>query len=297
VAGLAPGASRHGAERISRGGAIMSRNDTGNSTSHAGASATGLQVRGLAKRHGTVPVFTDLVLDAPAGQTLAVLGPSGCGKTTLLRILAGLDHADAGNAWLDGRAIDKLLPQQRQTLYLFQEPLLFPHLDVFENIAFGLRLRPQPEAVSITVNRLLVELDLEGLQRRMPDQLSGGQRQRVAFGRALAVQPKLLLLDEPFSSLDADARAAMQLLFQRVARQHRITTLFVTHDLEEALRLGDSFALFTGDRVRGFPDRASFCADPVSGVERELGFWRDIERERSELLPDISPPVKKSEAI
>ena len=273
----------------------MSSTDTGNNTSNAGASATGLQVRGLGKRHGAVPVFADLALDVPAGKTLAVLGPSGCGKTTLLRVLAGLDRADAGSVRLDGRAIGELPPQQRQALYLFQEPLLFPHLDVFENIAFGLRLRPQAEAVSVTVGRLLAELELEELQRRTPEQLSGGQRQRVAFGRALAVQPKLLLLDEPFGSLDADARTAMQLLFQRVARQHRITTLFVTHDLKEALRIGDGFALFAGGRLRSFPDRASFCADPASGVERELGFWRGIERERCELLLGTSPPGKESE--
>ncbi len=277
----------------------MSSNDTGNNignnTSNVGASATGLQVRGLAKRHGTVPVFTDLALDVPAAKTLAVLGPSGCGKTTLLRILAGLDRADSGGIRLDGRAIGELPPQQRQALYLFQEPLLFPHLDVFENIAFGLRLRPQAEAVSVTVGRLLAELELEKLQRRRPEQLSGGQRQRVAFGRALAVQPKLLLLDEPFNSLDAEARAAMQQLFRCVAHRHRITTLFVTHDLQEALRVGDGFALFAGGRLRSFPDRASFCADPASGVERELGFWREIERERCELSLGTSPPGKESE--
>jgi ABC-type sulfate/molybdate transport systems ATPase subunit len=157
----------------------------------------------------------------------------------LLRVIAGLEVADAGRVRLAGRDIGQLSPQQRQSLYLYQEALLFPHLDVLENIAFGLRLRrcPQRELRAIC-SELLAQLELEGLEQRMPEQLSGGQRQRVAFGRALAVRPQLLL-DEPFGSLDAQTRSSMQMLFQRVAAQYGMTTVFVTHDIQEALRVGD----------------------------------------------------------
>ncbi len=234
----------------------------------------GLQVTGLAKRFGSIPVLADLNIELPRGRTLAVLGASGCGKTTLLRVIAGLEAADTGQVRLGDRDIGHLLPRQRQALYLYQEPLLFPHLEVFENVAFGLRLRRCPEReLRAICSRLLAELELEGLERRMPEQLSGGQRQRVAFGRALAVRPQLLLLDEPFNSLDAETRSSMQMLFQRVAAQHGMTTVFVTHDVQEALRVGDCFGVLVKGRLNTFASRAEFCADPASGVARELAFW------------------------
>lgn len=236
----------------------------------------GLQITDLAKRYGVTAVFDAVNLELPRGRTLAVLGASGCGKTTLLRVIAGLEAADAGRIRLDGRDIEQLSPQQRQALYLYQEPLLFPHLDVLENVAFGLRLRrcPQRELRAIC-SELLAQLELEGLERRMPEQLSGGQRQRVAFGRALAVRPQLLL-DEPFGSLDAQTRSSMQMLFQRVAAQYGMTTVFVTHDVQEALRIGDCFAVLAEGRLNSFASRADFCADPASGVARELAFWSQI---------------------
>lgn len=241
---------------------------------------SGLQVADLSLRRAGQPLFEALDLSVPQGSTLAVLGASGCGKTSLLRVLAGLDTAAGGSIHLDGRDIGSLPPQQRQTLYLYQEALLFPHLNVLENIAFGLRLRKRPDCeIRAACEALLRELELEGLGRRAPEQLSGGQRQRVAFGRALAVQPRLLLLDEPFGSLDAQTRGSMQTLFRRVAAEHRITAVFVTHDVQEALRIGDRFGLMHEGRLRCFHSRADFCADPASGIDRERAFWRELDRE------------------
>lgn len=236
-----------------------------------------LRVSGLRKNFGARTVLDELSFEIAQGHTLAVIGASGCGKTTLLRVLAGLERQSGGHIRVGGRAVESLAPQSRQTLYLYQEPLLFPHLDVFENIAFGLRLRGLRDApIRQSVTALLAELELEGYEHRAVETLSGGQRQRVAFGRALIVQPALLLLDEPFSSLDPDTRSAMQLLFKRVAQEHRITALFVTHDLKEALRMGDTFALLEAGRLWQFADRAAFCADPASGVARERAFWHAL---------------------
>ncbi|MBA2408365.1 MAG: ABC transporter ATP-binding protein [Gammaproteobacteria bacterium] len=239
-----------------------------------------LKVQAIRKRFGARPLFDKVSFEVARGQTLAVIGASGSGKTTLLRILAGLDRDHQGRIFIDDRDVTSLPARQRQALYLYQEPLLFPHLNVFENIAFGLRLRRLPKTqVREQVEQVLGEIELQGLDARKPESLSGGQRQRVAFGRALVVQPALLLLDEPFGSLDPETRAAMQELFGRVASQHRITSVFVTHDLKEALRVGDQFGLIADGRLRNYIDRAAFCADPDSGVQRELRFWEALRVE------------------
>ena len=235
-----------------------------------------LRVHDLAKRHAATPVFANLTLELEAGQTLAVIGASGSGKTTLLRIVAGLEQADEGSIHIDGRDISQTAPQTRGAVYLYQEPLLFPHLDVFENIAFGLRLRDTPQStVQREVTTMLDRLELSALARRAPASLSGGQRQRVAFGRALIVRPALLLLDEPFSNLDPLARAAMQALCKRMTLAHGSTVLFVTHDLKEALIMGDRYGRLADGGYQAYADRAAFCADPASGVASELAFWRD----------------------
>lgn len=238
----------------------------------------GLQVRGLCKQWPGQVVLRNVSFDVAQGQTLAILGASGCGKSTLLKGLAGLEAPDGGDIVLGGRSISLLPPAARQTVYLYQEPLLFPFLDVFENIAFGLRLRRLPEAtIAARVAKLVTELELETLERRDPEHLSGGQRQRVAFGRALAVEPRLLLLDEPFSSLDALTRQTMQKLFRRLAAEHRITALFVTHDVQEALTVGDHHAILdTHGQLKLYRDRAQFCADPASGVATQRAFWEAI---------------------
>jgi ABC-type sulfate/molybdate transport systems ATPase subunit len=167
--------------------------------------------------------------------------------------------------------------RERDMVYLYQEPLLFPHLDVFENVAFGLRLRrASEEVVRQSVHRMLGSLQLAGQADKMPHQLSGGQKQRVSFGRALIVSPSVLLLDEPFSSLDTETRASMQDLFRRVAGEYALTAVFVTHDLKEALRLGDTLARIDEGRLRAYSSKDEFVADPESGVAGEQAFWRSV---------------------
>jgi putrescine transport system ATP-binding protein len=242
-----------------------------------------LEVQGVRKSFGGAPVLRDVSFNLRARRTLAVLGRSGCGKTTLLRILAGLEPADAGRVVRDGEDITGLPVRARDVVYLYQEPLLFPHLSVFENVAFGLRLRETPaHEVTARVGQMLDSLELAGLGGREPASLSGGQRQRVSFGRALIVRPSLLLLDEPFSSLDAETRAAMRALFKRVARTHALSALFVTHDLKEALEVGDDLGQIRDGRMKVYSSRAEFIADPESGVTREQEFWRTVEDRRVE---------------
>ena len=244
-----------------------------------------LNVRGLSKRYGACSVFAAVDFTLDLGHTLAVIGPSGSGKTTLLRILAGLDRADSGSVYIDGQDLSAATTQTRGAVYLYQEPLLFPHLDVFENIAFGLRVRGLPEVkIKLEVNTLLGELALEGFAQRRPESLSGGQRQRVAFGRALAIKPALLLLDEPFSNLDAQARASMQQVCKRLTRHCGSGVVFVTHDVKEALIMGECYGRLDAGRYCAYVDRASFCADPATGVQAERAFWcDDVAR------PDLTP--------
>lgn len=237
-----------------------------------------LNVTGLALVLDGQPLLQDVSFSLQTAQTLSVVGRSGSGKTSLLRALAGLLPLAAGRIELDGRAVNHLPAAARGIVYMGQEALLFPHLDVFENIAFGLRMRRQPEAqVRSAVAQLLAQLELEGLARRRPETLSGGQRQRVAFGRALIVAPPLLLLDEPFSSLDPGTRAAMQALVRRQIQAHGVRALLVTHDVKEALLLGDRLALLADGRLRHYADRAAFCADPATGAAQEAAFWRALE--------------------
>ena len=237
-----------------------------------------LSLRGLRKAYGKELLFDKLSLELAASQTLVILGRSGCGKSTLLRMLAGLETLDAGEILLQDRRINTLPPQQRGIVYLGQEALLFDHLNVFENIAFGLRLRRLPEGeIQQRVAAMLSHLGLDAHSHKPVEQLSGGQKQRVAFGRALVIRPQILLLDEPFSSLDADIRADMQQLFRSMAAQFAITALFVTHDAEEALRIGDRFAHLQNGLLTVYASRADFINDPATGVSRKLAFWQRLQ--------------------
>jgi ABC-type Fe3+/spermidine/putrescine transport system ATPase subunit len=236
-----------------------------------------LDVQGISKRFGQEQVVQNLSFSLGAHQTLSILGKSGCGKTTLLKMLGGLVPSDTGQILLDGQAIDQQPPGQRGIVYLYQEDLLFPHLDVFGNIAFGLRLRKRPEAeVSTLVSQMIDRLELGGQGQKMPHQLSGGQRQRVSFGRAIITNPQMLLLDEPFGSLDTGTRQRMQDLFQRLASEFRITSLFVTHDLKEAILMGDQVALMRKGQLTVYPDKATFMRDPETGVQGEIAFWEGL---------------------
>lgn len=244
-----------------------------------------LEVRGLSKSFGRERVLDEVSLTLDERHTLSVLGRSGCGKTTLLKLLAGLHAPDEGTIARRNVDVTAWPVERRDTVYIYQEPLLFPHLTVYENVAFGLRLRGTPEAdVAVRVRHMLESLDLSPHHDKAPQKLSGGQRQRVSFGRALIVNPALLLLDEPFSSLDAETREQMQGLFKRVAGEFGITAVFVTHDLKEALLVGDVFARLEGGRLRQYETREAFVADPESGVGRERAFWGSLGDDRAQPL-------------
>jgi iron(III) transport system ATP-binding protein len=204
-----------------------------------------LDVRGITKRYGAHAAVDGVDLAVAPGQFLALLGPSGCGKTTLLRLIAGFEQPDAGTIAVGGRTVVSpcgagLPPEQRGVGMVFQDYALFPHLSVEQNVAYGLGRAP---GKAERVAELLGLVGLDGMGRRMPHQLSGGQQQRVALARALAPRPALLLLDEPFSNLDAGLRQAVRAEVRRILRHERVTALFVTHDQDEALSLADVVAV------------------------------------------------------
>ncbi|MGY8986302.1 MAG: ABC transporter ATP-binding protein [Sphingomonadales bacterium] len=242
-----------------------------------------LKGKGIEKVFGGEKVITNLDLTLHQSETLAVLGQSGCGKTTLLKILAGLEGLDNGKISLNNVDITDISPKDRGIVYLYQEALLFPHLTVFENIAFGLRLRGLPDSEIMS----LVTAKIEGLElidhiQKMPNQLSGGQMQRVNFGRALIVNPKVLLLDEPFGALDSLTRTRMQTLFKKVTKRDKITSIFVTHDLKEALLMGDRFAHMAGGVLKTYSNKESFINDPKVGINEEMIFWKNLNIKNNE---------------
>ncbi len=237
-----------------------------------------LKISHINKSFGQEQVLQDLSFSLEAQRLLSILGRSGSGKTTLLKIIAGLETPDGGSVELDGKAMDNLPAHLRNIVYLYQEPLLFPHLNAFENIAFGLRLRKLPEVeIRQKTGDMLASLDLSGQSNKMPDQLSGGQRQRVAFGRALIINPRVLLLDEPFGALDTETRQAMQQLLKRIVADFKITTLFVTHDLKEALLMGDEIALMQDGILKKYETKTDFIQDARTGVQEEIGFWERLK--------------------
>lgn len=241
-----------------------------------------LKVEGLSKGFGKEQLFDNISFQLEAGLTMSILGRSGLGKTTLLKVLAGLEQADSGSIHLDNQEIRDLPPQQRGIVYLYQEPLLLPHLSLFENMAFGMRLqRADKDEIIQKVGLMIRRLGLAGHENKGPHQLSGGQRQRVAFGRALLVKPRLLLLDEPFSNLDPEIRADMQQLFKETAHENHLPALFVTHDLKEALIMGDRFAHLREDGLYTFNHQHAFVQDPQVGIGNEIAFWLEL---RSKVL-------------
>jgi sulfate transport system ATP-binding protein len=198
-----------------------------------------IEVRGISKTFGAFKALDNVSLEFPTGELVALLGPSGCGKTTLLRIIAGLEYADSGQVLLDGEDATRRDVRQRRVGFVFQHYALFRHMSVFENVAFGLRVRkraerPSEKEIRDKVGRLLELVQLSWVANRFPSQLSGGQRQRIALARALAVEPRVLLLDEPFSGLDPDLRDGMRETVHRLLQATRVTTILVTHDAADA---------------------------------------------------------------
>jgi sulfate transport system ATP-binding protein len=220
-----------------------------------------IEVRNLNKRFGNTVVCDNLNLDIPAGELVALLGPSGSGKTTLLRIIAGLEVPDTGSVLFHGEDATHTDVRERQVGFVFQHYALFGHMTIFENVAFGLRVRPKatrPGEAEIRskVMELLKLVQLDWIAERYPHQLSGGQRQRIALARALAVEPKVLLLDEPFGALDAKVRKELRRWLRRPPREVHVTSVFVTHDQEEAMEVADRIVVMNQGRIEqdGPPD-------------------------------------------
>ena len=213
-----------------------------------------IQVKNIEKHFGAFHALNNISIDFPDGQLVALLGPSGCGKTTLLRIIAGLESADGGQVILEGEDATNVHVREREVGFVFQHYALFRHMTVFDNIAFGLRVRPRatrPSEAEIKkrVTRLLDLVQLGFLADRYPAQLSGGQRQRIALARALAVEPRVLLLDEPFGALDAKVRKELRRWLRTLHDELHITSIFVTHDQEEALEVADQIIVMNKGNV------------------------------------------------
>ena len=220
-----------------------------------------IEAQNITKKFGQFTALDQVSLGIPSGELVALLGPSGSGKTTLLRIIAGLEFADSGTVLFDGADTTHQTARDRRVGFVFQHYALFRHMTVFENIAFGLRVRPRrvrpsKEQIRAKVHELLQLIQLKNLSSRYPSQLSGGQRQRVALARALAVEPSVLLLDEPFGSLDAKVRLELRRWLRQLHDEVHITSVFVTHDQDEALEVSDRVAVMNEGRIEqvGSPD-------------------------------------------
>src|ERR671926_1250062 len=209
-----------------------------------------IRVSNVTKQFGDFYALKDVTVDIPSGALTALLGPSGGGKSTLLRIIAGLEQPDAGTIEIEGEDSTHLSPQRRGVGFVFQHYAAFKHMTVFGNVAFGLQIRKRPKAeIRARVNELLELVHLEQFAHRYPAQLSGGQRQRMALARALAVEPKVLLLDEPFGALDAQVRKELRAWLRRLHDQVHVTTVFVTHDQEEAMDVADEIVVINHGKV------------------------------------------------
>ncbi len=229
--------------------------------------SSGLELRDLSHRYGEGPswALSRLSIDVEPGELVAFLGPSGCGKTTALKIIAGLLRPASGDVLVDGDSVLAVPPEKRKAAMVFQKALLFPHMSVAANIGFGLRMQNVPrDRISHRVNAALRRVRMEGFAERRPDELSGGQQQRVALARALVTEPRLLLLDEPLSALDASLREEMRELVREVHEQGGYTTVFVTHDQQEAVVLADRIALLFDGELQMYDEPQAFYERPAS---------------------------------
>jgi sulfate transport system ATP-binding protein len=240
-----------------------------------------IEIRHVNKHFGQFHALKDVSLDIPSGELLALLGPSGCGKTTLLRIIAGLEGPDSGSIHFSGEDTTDVHVRHRNVGFVFQHYALFRHMTVFENVAFGLRikprsLRPSDRQIEQKVHDLLKLVQLDWLADRYPSQLSGGQRQRIALARALAVEPKVLLLDEPFGALDAKVRKELRRWLRRLHDELHVTSIFVTHDQEEALEVADRVVLMNQGVVEQVGSPQQVWDHPASPFV--YGFLGDVNQ-------------------
>jgi sulfate transport system ATP-binding protein len=234
-----------------------------------------VEVQNISKKFGAFPALNGVSLQVRTGELLALLGPSGSGKTTLLRVIAGLEIPDAGQVTFVEENVTEKSAYERRAGFVFQNYALFQHMDVFENIAFGLRVlprhkRPDGAAIRQRVTDLLKLIQLEGYEKRMPSELSGGQRQRVALARALAIEPRVLLLDEPFGALDAKVRKDLRKWLRHFHDQTHLTSLFVTHDQDEAFELADRVAIFNDGRIQQIGTPHELRENPQNDFVREF---------------------------
>jgi sulfate transport system ATP-binding protein len=234
-------------------------------------------VSGITKNFGDFVALDNVNLEVPRGGLTALLGPSGGGKSTLLRIIAGLEFPDSGEIQIEGTPATWLAPQKRSVGFVFQHYAAFKHLSVYRNVAFGLEIRKRPKAeIRKRVTELLELVHLENFADRLPSQLSGGQRQRMALARALAVQPEVLLLDEPFGALDAQVRKELRDWLRNLHDEVNVTTIFVTHDQEEALEVADEIVVINGGRIEQIGSPTDLYDHPANDFV--MGFLGPVTR-------------------
>jgi sulfate/thiosulfate transport system ATP-binding protein len=242
-----------------------------------------ITVEHVTKRFGEFTALDDISIEAPDGKLTALLGPSGSGKSTLLRVIAGLEVPDSGTIVVSGTDATRLPPQKRGIGFVFQHYAAFKHMTLRDNVAFGLKIRKKPkEQIKAKVDELLHLVGLDGFHDRYPNQLSGGQRQRMALARALAVEPSVLLLDEPFGALDANVRADLRAWLRRLHEQVPVTTVLVTHDQEEAMELADRIVLLRDGRISQVGPPRELYDNPADDFV--MGFLGPVSKVRGELV-------------
>jgi sulfate transport system ATP-binding protein len=256
-----------------------------------------IDVNAISKHFGDFTALDDVSLEVPEGSLTALLGPSGSGKSTLLRIIAGLETPDSGTVMIDGTDVSYVIPQKRGIGFVFQHYAAFTHMTVRENVAFGLRIRkrPKPE-IRDRVDELLALVGLTKWAEQRPSQLSGGQRQRMALARALAVEPKVLLLDEPFGALDATVRAELRAWLRRLHDEQHVTTVLVTHDQEEAMEISDRIAVMSAGTIEQVGDPREIYDRPATDFV--MGFVGPVSKLGDRLVRphDVSIALEPGES-
>ena len=267
-----------------------------------------LETRGLTKKFSATEGVADINLQVYERELLTLLGPSGCGKTTILRAIGGFNKPDAGKILLDGAEVQALPPEKRPTGMVFQSYNLWPHMTIYENMAFGLKLRKTPKKeMDIQIAEMLELVKMSGSEKKYPGQLSGGQQQRVAIARALVLKPAVLLLDEPFSALDAKIRGQMREELKRIQREAGLTVVFVTHDQEEAMAISDRIAVMNQGCIEQLGSPTQIYDDPcsrfVAGFIGEMNFVAEqgavlaVRPEDVALRPAAGPGMARIESV